>query len=146
MKFAAIFFGLLLTGLFGGQFLIRLLNEGNFYYVEFIIGTLGIILLISGFFRRKENRSGNRGEWLTKYMIFIVSFGIIYAILEVASGYLITMNYVPEFPVAASAQMTEAEFGHVSKSSFLISGAAATIAYFLSAMKARRKETPYEPT
>ncbi|MCP3027320.1 hypothetical protein [Halobacillus sp. A5] len=58
MPFTALFFGLLLTGIFGGQFLIRLLGEGNFYYMEFGVGIAGLLLLITGIVY-KSRRGGH---------------------------------------------------------------------------------------
>ncbi|MCP3030917.1 hypothetical protein LF817_06125 [Halobacillus sp. A1] len=47
MKFICFYFGLLLTGIFGGQFLVRLLRDGDFFVAEFIGGLLGVVLLIT---------------------------------------------------------------------------------------------------
>ncbi|MFG6147069.1 hypothetical protein [Halobacillus sp. B23F22_1] len=55
---AGFFFGMLLTGLFGGQFIIRLLNDGDFYYIEFGIGLFGLIVLISSLFRNRTIKDG----------------------------------------------------------------------------------------
>ncbi|GGF19869.1 hypothetical protein GCM10010954_18310 [Halobacillus andaensis] len=62
MKNAGLFFGLLLTGLFGGQFIIRLLRDGDFYYIEFGIGLVGLILLISSLFSKRTMKEVYRNE------------------------------------------------------------------------------------
>lgn len=51
--------GLLLLLIFGGGFVIRLLQEGDFYLAEFICGVAGILLLLIGVFSMKKNQRFN---------------------------------------------------------------------------------------
>ncbi|VDG97999.1 Uncharacterised protein [Lysinibacillus sphaericus] len=54
MKNFFVFFGFLMTGIFGGGFLIRLIRDSNFYIAESIVGIIGMVILIIGlFFRRR---------------------------------------------------------------------------------------------
>ncbi|WKA55985.1 hypothetical protein [Planococcus shixiaomingii] len=49
------YIGLLLTTIFGGSFLIRLIRDGDFYIAEFIGGIVGIVILLIGVFSKKES-------------------------------------------------------------------------------------------
>lgn len=50
-----LFFGVILTTGFGGQFLIRLIRDGDLYIAEFVGGAIGLILLIGSIFAKKNN-------------------------------------------------------------------------------------------
>jgi hypothetical protein len=52
-----LFFGVLLTTGFGGQFLIRIVRDGDFYIADFIGGIIGLILLIGSIFAKKSNET-----------------------------------------------------------------------------------------
>jgi hypothetical protein len=60
MKQSLFLFGLAMTVIFGGGFLIRLVRDGDFYIDQFAGGLVGIVLLIIAMFVKKnENkRSG----------------------------------------------------------------------------------------
>lgn len=49
--------GILLTIIFGGGFLIRLVRDGDFYIAEFLGGIIGVILLLFCIFGRKKRRN-----------------------------------------------------------------------------------------
>lgn len=53
MKNFFVFFGFLMTRIFGGEFPIRLIRDSDFYIAEFIIGIIGIVILIVGLFSRR---------------------------------------------------------------------------------------------
>ena len=46
--------GILLTIIFGGGFLIRLVRDGDFYIAEFIGGIIGVIILLFCVFVKKS--------------------------------------------------------------------------------------------
>lgn len=48
--------GILLTIIFGGGFLIRLVRDGDFYIVEFIGGMIGVIILLFCVFVGKKQK------------------------------------------------------------------------------------------
>ncbi len=52
-----LFFGVLLTTGFGGQFLIRLVRDGDMYIAEFIGSIIGVLLLIGSMFSKKNNHT-----------------------------------------------------------------------------------------
>ena len=52
MKYWLLFFGVIITIIFGGGFLIRLVRDGDFYFAEFIGGIIGIIILLLGLFKK----------------------------------------------------------------------------------------------
>ncbi len=53
-----LYFGLLIFGIFGGQFVIRLMRDGDFFIAEFIIGFIGLILLIISLCTKKTYHHG----------------------------------------------------------------------------------------
>ena len=59
MKYWILFFGVSITIIFGGGFLIRLLRDGDFYIAEFIGGIVGIIVLIAVFFIKGSMKPDN---------------------------------------------------------------------------------------
>ena len=54
MKNWLIYFGVSLTSIFGGGFLIRLVRDGDFYIAEFTVIIIGIIILLTGIFAKKN--------------------------------------------------------------------------------------------
>ncbi|MGR3763122.1 hypothetical protein [Rossellomorea sp. NS-SX7] len=60
MKQGLFLFGMALTVIFGGGFLIRLVRDGDFYIAEFAGGMIGIALLIMTLFVNKS-RNKPRG-------------------------------------------------------------------------------------
>lgn len=56
MKYGLLFFGIALSIIFGGGFLIRLLRDGDFYIAEFSGGVLGIILITLSIFIGASNQ------------------------------------------------------------------------------------------
>ena len=48
--------GILLTIIFGGGFLIRLVRDGDFYIAEFIGGIIGVIILLFCVFVKKKQK------------------------------------------------------------------------------------------
>ena len=54
MKNWIVYFGLLLTAGFGVSFLIRLIRDGDFYIAEFTVIIIGIIILLTGIFAKKN--------------------------------------------------------------------------------------------
>ena len=57
MKTAFLIFGMSMTIIFGGGFLIRLIRDSDFYIAEFIVGIIGIIMLISAIFVKGKSKS-----------------------------------------------------------------------------------------
>ncbi|WKA57029.1 hypothetical protein QWY16_10960 [Planococcus shenhongbingii] len=48
-------FGLLMMLIFGGNFLIRFIRDEDFYIAEFTGSMLGVVILLTGIFSKKEN-------------------------------------------------------------------------------------------
>lgn len=57
MKNWSVYFGLVLIAGFGVSFLIRLIRDGDFYIAEFTVTIIGIIILITGIFAKKNKTS-----------------------------------------------------------------------------------------
>ena len=55
MKNWLLYFGVLLTFIFGGGFLIRLVRDGDFYIAEFIVGIIGLAILLFSFKKRRSS-------------------------------------------------------------------------------------------
>jgi hypothetical protein len=54
LKHWLVYFGMAMTIIFGGGFLIRLIRDGEFYIAEFTGGVLGIILISAALFVKKQ--------------------------------------------------------------------------------------------
>ncbi|MCA1055740.1 hypothetical protein LCM10_12155 [Rossellomorea aquimaris] len=57
MKQALLFFGIALTVIFGGGFLIRLVRDGDFYLAECSVGMLGVLLLIKAIILKNREKT-----------------------------------------------------------------------------------------
>ncbi|PID01567.1 hypothetical protein CSV67_13580 [Sporosarcina sp. P2] len=57
MKTTFLILGMSMTIIFGGGFLIRLIRDSDFYIAEFIVGIIGIIMLISVLFFKGKSKS-----------------------------------------------------------------------------------------
>lgn len=72
---------------------------------------------------------------MKKYLIFILSFFLLFFILQISSGILLTATYTPEITDAwyKSQSLTqEVAFGEQSQiPTILMAGLAATLAYFV---------------
>ncbi|MBM7602561.1 hypothetical protein JOC75_000531 [Metabacillus crassostreae] len=51
--------GVIITIIFGGGFLIRLMRDGEFYIAEFIGGMFGIVMLLIWLFKKGSLKSDN---------------------------------------------------------------------------------------
>jgi hypothetical protein len=63
LKYWLTLLGILMTTIFGGGFLIRLVRNSDFYIAEFIVGLIGIIILLIGIFS-KGNMTQNENPFL----------------------------------------------------------------------------------
>ena len=54
MKNWFVYYGLVLITGFGVSFLIRLIRDGDFYIAEFTVTIIGIIILLTGIFAKKN--------------------------------------------------------------------------------------------
>ena len=54
MKNWFVYYGLVLITGFGVSFLIRLIRDGDFYIAEFTVIIIGIIILLTGIFAKKN--------------------------------------------------------------------------------------------
>lgn len=59
MKNWILSFGIIITIIFGGGFLIRLLRDGEFYIAECIGGIFGIVMLLIWLFKKSSLKSDN---------------------------------------------------------------------------------------
>ncbi|WP_456278812.1 hypothetical protein [Bacillus sp. AK128] len=59
MKYWLLFFGVIITIIFGGGFLIRLVRDSEFFIAECIGGIIGIIILLIGLFKKGSMKPDN---------------------------------------------------------------------------------------
>ena len=59
MKYWLLSFGISITLIFGGGFLIRFVRDGDFYTAEFIGGILGMILVMISFLLKGSRKQEN---------------------------------------------------------------------------------------
>jgi len=59
LKYWLVFFGVGITIIFGGGFLIRFVRDGDFYIAEFVGGIIGIVILLIGLFKKGSMRPDN---------------------------------------------------------------------------------------
>jgi len=69
---------------------------------------------------------------MKKYVVFILSFGLLYVVGQVLSGWLLTALYTPDLSSVKGNIGQEVEFGRISIIPFLITLLVATLAYFFS--------------
>ena len=73
---------------------------------------------------------------MKKYLIFILSFFLLFFILQIASGILLTATYTPKVMDATSQEVAFGEQSHIP--TILMAGLAATLAYFVPKKWAKR--------
>ncbi|MCT8137307.1 hypothetical protein H1D32_05845 [Anaerobacillus sp. CMMVII] len=69
---------------------------------------------------------------MKRFLIFIVSFTLIYLLLQILSGFILTVMYSPPIENAKSSITSEVTFGRASYIPFLIGLVASTTAYMAS--------------
>ncbi|WP_439649627.1 hypothetical protein [Gracilibacillus salinarum] len=69
---------------------------------------------------------------MKKYVVFILSFGLLYSIFQIVSGLLLTASFTPDFSSLSSKLSQETVFGQTSIMPFVAVLLVATFAYFLS--------------
>lgn len=69
---------------------------------------------------------------MKKYVVFILSFALLYVVGQVLSGLLLTALYTPDLSSVNGNVGQEVEFGQISIIPFLITLLVATLAYFFS--------------
>ncbi|MFD1738358.1 hypothetical protein ACFSCX_17685 [Bacillus salitolerans] len=69
---------------------------------------------------------------MKKYVVFILSFSLLYIVFQVLSGMLLTALYTPDFSSINNNVSQEVVFGQTSIIPFLGTLLVATLAYFLS--------------
>ncbi|WP_088102858.1 hypothetical protein [Halalkalibacter urbisdiaboli] len=69
---------------------------------------------------------------MKKYLVFIVSFGLLYIVIEILSGIILTSMFTPDFSITASGLSKEVAFGTHSSFPILIGLLVATLAFFIS--------------
>ncbi|MCP3032472.1 hypothetical protein LF817_14185 [Halobacillus sp. A1] len=75
---------------------------------------------------------------MKKYLIFIVSFILLYLVYQMASGILLTMNYTPDFSSVGGFAPQEVSFGNRSFH-LLVILLIASIAYVISQLLKTKK-------
>jgi len=68
---------------------------------------------------------------LKKYLVFILSFGLLYVVVQLLSGWILTTLYTPDLSMNNNVGQ-EVEFGRTSIIPFLATLLVATLAYFFS--------------
>ncbi|MBU7595157.1 hypothetical protein FVO58_22095 [Metabacillus halosaccharovorans] len=69
---------------------------------------------------------------MKKYVVFILSFVLLYIVFQILSGLLLTALYTPDFSSINNNVSQEVLFGQTSIIPFLGTLLVATLAYFLS--------------
>jgi hypothetical protein len=69
---------------------------------------------------------------LKKYVVFIFSFVLLYIVLQISSGWVLTTLYTPDLSLTYNNLSQEVVFGQTSIIPYLSILSIATIAYFLS--------------
>jgi len=59
LKYGLLSLGLIITIIFGGGFLIRLVRDGEFYLAEFMGGIIGILVMIAVLFMKGSMKPNN---------------------------------------------------------------------------------------
>jgi hypothetical protein len=86
---------------------------------------------------RREVKGGRR---LKKYVVFILSFVLLYTVFQILSGYILTALYTPDLYSINNNVSQEVVFGQTSIISFLATLLVASVAYFLSQKLVTTKE------
>ncbi|THE11611.1 hypothetical protein E1I69_14250 [Bacillus timonensis] len=69
---------------------------------------------------------------MKKYVVFILSFGLLYLIVQILSGWLLTTHYTPDLSSMNNNTSQEVVFGQTSIIPFVATLLVATLAYFIS--------------
>lgn len=69
---------------------------------------------------------------MKKYLLFITSFAVLFFVLQIGSGVLLTMFYTPEITSSGTSMNSVVEFGTTSPIYLIGTLIIATIAFFLS--------------
>ncbi|MDV2686160.1 hypothetical protein RYX56_17460 [Alkalihalophilus lindianensis] len=69
---------------------------------------------------------------MKKYTVFIFSFVLLFIVLQILSGWLLTAFYTPDFSLKNIGVSQEVRFGQTSIIPLLATLSIATLAYFLS--------------
>ncbi|MDV2682851.1 hypothetical protein RYX56_00540 [Alkalihalophilus lindianensis] len=69
---------------------------------------------------------------MKRYLVFIVSFGVLYIVFELISGLILTTFFTPEFVSVESSLQQEVALGYHSSIPLLMLVSVATIAFFIS--------------
>ncbi|MGE8082048.1 hypothetical protein [Peribacillus loiseleuriae] len=69
---------------------------------------------------------------MKKYLVFIISFILLYTVFQILSGVMLTAFYTPDFSAIEGNYSQEVGFGKVSSIPLLVTLLIATLAYFLS--------------
>lgn len=77
---------------------------------------------------------------MKKYLLFITSFAVLFFVLQIGSGMLLTMFYTPEITFTETSLNSKVEFGSTSPI-YLIGTLIITIAFFLSQKFTLKKST-----
>ena len=73
---------------------------------------------------------------MKKYLVFIVSFVMIFMVFQIVSGLILTASYTPDFSSIGGNLSQKVEFGTISIP-LLFTLLTASLAYFLSQKKFR---------
>ncbi|GIN85822.1 hypothetical protein J6TS2_22080 [Heyndrickxia sporothermodurans] len=69
---------------------------------------------------------------MKKFLIFISSFFLLYMILQIGSGFILTMMYTPNTSIVDSQLSQEVVFGKSSSFSLVIPLLAAILSFFIA--------------
>ncbi|MFJ5772165.1 hypothetical protein [Psychrobacillus sp. NPDC093180] len=69
---------------------------------------------------------------MKKYLLFMMSFAVLFFILQIGSGMLLTLLNTPEITSTGAGMYSEVDFGNASPIYLVGAVLAATIAFFLS--------------
>ncbi|MDT8862596.1 hypothetical protein N0O92_20560 [Alkalihalobacillus sp. MEB130] len=69
---------------------------------------------------------------MKRYIVFIVSFVLLYIVVQILSGWVLTAFYTPDLPLTNNNVSQEIGFGQTSIIPLLATLSIATLAYFMS--------------
>ncbi|KAA0955922.1 hypothetical protein FQ087_15205 [Sporosarcina sp. ANT_H38] len=81
---------------------------------------------------------------MKKYMIFIISFTVLYTVFQLSSGAILTALYKPDLSSVHSISAQEVVFAGTSTIPLLFIFLSSTIAYFISQKLGRTSKAPDE--
>lgn len=69
---------------------------------------------------------------MKRFLIFIISFVLLYIVFQILTGWILTALYTPDFSHIHGGMKQKAAFGNASTSRFIVALLPAIVAYLIS--------------